>query len=190
MKRLLTSLLGGLRLVGCLAALAAGPAIAQPALRDDDSPTAGREARLSAMLSGATLEGHFTVSGGQGEADLTSEKYTLGEVKQVQGDRWVFPTRIEYGDRDLTLPITLPIRWAGDTPVVVVDQLGLPGLGTVSARVMFFADHYAGYWQHGEQGGHLFGVIHRNQETEQNKEQPEPHSNKARQAPRSQELHP
>jgi len=26
---------------------------------------------------------------------------------------------------------------------------------------MFFADHYAGYWKHGEAGGHLFGVIHR-----------------------------
>jgi hypothetical protein len=26
---------------------------------------------------------------------------------------------------------------------------------------MFFADHYAGYWKHGEHGGHLFGTISR-----------------------------
>ena len=58
----------------------------------------------------------------------------------------------------------MPIRWAGDTPVIVVDNLVLPGFGTVSARVMFFADHYAGYWKHGEHGGHLFGIISRDGE--------------------------
>jgi hypothetical protein len=29
---------------------------------------------------------------------------------------------------------------------------------------MFFADHYAGYWKHGDHGGHLFGVIRRDGE--------------------------
>jgi hypothetical protein len=31
----------------------------------------------------------------------------------------------------------------------------------MSARVLFFADHYAGYWRHGDHGGHLFGTITR-----------------------------
>jgi hypothetical protein len=69
--------------------------------------------------------------------------------------------RIQYGEHDVTLPIAVPIRWAGDTPVIVVDNQALPGFGTVSARVMFFADHYAGYWKHGDHGGHLFGIISR-----------------------------
>ena len=73
----------------------------------------------------------------------------------------MFPARIQYGEKDVTLPIPLPIRWAGDTPVIVVDNVPLPGFGTVSARVMFFDGHYAGYWKHGDHGGHLFGVIHR-----------------------------
>jgi hypothetical protein len=119
------------------------------------------EAALSKMLSGATLEGSFTRSGpGGNPAKLSREKYTLGEVKKVTGDVWLFPTRIEYSGKDMTLPIPLPIRWAGDTPVVVVDQVDLPGLGTVSARVMFFDGHYAGYWKHGEHSGNLFGEIH------------------------------
>ena len=119
-----------------------------------------REATLANMLSGATLEGSFTVTGpGRDPGKLSREKYTLGEVKKLEGNLWLIPTRIQYGDKDLQLPITLPIEWAGDTPVVVVNDLGLPGLGTVSARVMFFADHYAGYWQHGAAGGHLFGTI-------------------------------
>lgn len=136
-------------------------AFTRPILAAEPADTqAQREAALANMLSGATLEGSFTVSGREG-GKLTSDKYTLGEVKQLDGNNWLFSTRIQYEDKDFTLPLTLPIQWAGDTPVVVVDNVGLPGLGTFSARVLFFNDHYAGYWQHGEVGGSLFGRIHR-----------------------------
>jgi hypothetical protein len=129
--------------------------------KSTDEHQAKLEAALSKMLSGATLEGSFTASGpGTDPNKLSREKYTLGEVKKIAGDVWQFPTRIEYGGKDVTLPIPLPIRWAGDTPVVVVDQLELPGFGSVSARVMFFDGHYAGYWKHGEHSGNLFGEIH------------------------------
>lgn len=131
------------------------------AAADDPAPTqAEREAALAKMLSGATLEGSFTASGGD-NTKLTSDKYTLGEVKNVGGNNWTFPARIQYSDKDFTLPLTLPIEWAGDTPVVVVDNVGIPGLGTFSARVLFYNDHYAGYWEHGEVSGNLFGRIHR-----------------------------
>ncbi len=114
------------------------------------------EAALAKMLSGSTLEGSFTSTGaGSNPTKLSQEKYTLGEVKKVAGNLWQIPARIEYGGKDVTLPIVLPIRWAGDTPMVAVD-----GFGTVSARVMFYEGHYAGYWKHGDHGGHLFGVIH------------------------------
>ena len=83
---------------------------------------------------------------------LRKEKYTLGEVKKLTGDLWQIPARIQYGEKDVTIPIVLPIKWAGDTPMVVVDSLPLPGFGTVSARVMFFEGHYAGYWKHGRSG--------------------------------------
>ena len=120
------------------------------------------ESQLSKMLSGATLEGSFTSTGeGSDPTELRREKYTLGEVKKLKGDIWLIPARIQYGEHDVTIPLTLPIRWADDTPVIVVDNIGLPGFGAVSARVMFFADHYAGYWKHGKNGGHLFGVIRR-----------------------------
>jgi hypothetical protein len=114
------------------------------------------------MLSGATLEGSFTKTGDDSDpTELSREKYTLGEVKKLEGNLWLIPARIQYGEHDVALPLILPIRWADDTPVIVVDNVGLPGFGAVSARVMFFADHYAGYWKHGKRGGHLFGVIRR-----------------------------
>jgi hypothetical protein len=122
------------------------------------------DAAFTKMLSGATLEGSYTSTGaGSDPTKLSREKYSLGEVKKLQGDFWLIPARIQYGGKDATLPLTLPVKWAGDTPMIVVDELGLPGFGTVSARVMFFADHYAGYWKHGEHGGHLFGTISREQ---------------------------
>jgi hypothetical protein len=132
-----------------------------PAAKEAADHQAKLDAALSKMMSGATLEGSFTSNGpGTDSAKLGREKYTLGEVKRVAGDVWQFPARIEYGGKDVTLPIPLPVRWAGDTPVVVVDEVDLPGFGSVSARVMFFDGHYAGYWKHGEHSGNLFGEIH------------------------------
>lgn len=128
-----------------------------------ERPAAGQaelDAAFIKMLSGATLEGTFTsTSPGSDPTKLSREMYTLGEVKKLQGNLWLIPARIQYGEHDVTLPLTLPIRWAGDTPVIVVDNVGLPGFGAVSARVMFFEGHYAGYWRHGDHGGHLFGII-------------------------------
>ena len=154
--------------VGSTACLFSTIALAQsPSTPAAASVQSEREAALAAMLSGATLEGSFTMSGpGHNAAQLSREKYTLGTVKKLDakkldGNLWLIPTRIQYNGKDAQIPISLPIEWAGDTPVVVVDNLGLPGFGTVSARVLFFADHYAGYWQHGEANGNLFGTIHR-----------------------------
>ncbi len=118
------------------------------------------ETAFAKLLNGATLEGSYTTTGaGQDATKLSRDKYTLGEVKKLDGKQWSIQTRIQYGEHDVTVPITVPVEWAGDTPVIVVDKLALPGLGTFSARVMFFANHYAGYWEHGDHGGHLFGII-------------------------------
>jgi hypothetical protein len=136
------------------------PAPSVSAKVDPTAAQAERESAFAKLLSGATLDGNFTMTGsGQDATKLMHDKYTLAEVKKLDGNQWLIPTRIQYGDKDFTVPLTLPVEWAGDTPVIIVDNVGLPGLGSVSARVMFFADHYAGFWQHGTRSGHLFGVI-------------------------------
>ena len=65
---------------------------------------------------------------------LSRDKYTLGQVKKVGGDVWQIPARIQYSGKDITLPILLPIRWAGDTPVVTVDDLPMPGFSWHTSR--------------------------------------------------------
>jgi hypothetical protein len=157
--------MGHLLLAACVSAVCLASALMaeQKSAEQANSPErqAKLDAALSKMLSGATLEGSFTSTGaGSDPSKLSRDKYTLGQVKKVGGDVWQIPARIQYSGKDITLPIVLPIHWAGDTPVVTVDDLPMPGFGTVSARVMFFEGHYAGYWKHGDHGGNMFGVIH------------------------------
>lgn len=131
---------------------------AQPATPADELPAL--RAKLEADLSGAVLVGRFTITGA-GAGEPAPERYELAAVKHLGNDRWLFQARIRYGEHDVTLPLTLPIRWAGDTPVITVDNFGFPGLGVYTARVMIYRDHYAGFWAGADHGGHLFGVVER-----------------------------
>jgi hypothetical protein len=124
------------------------------------APKASLIDELEKTLSGATLVGHFTITG-KDPVGPAEERYKFGEVKYLGDDLWLLQARIHYGENDVALPLTLPIKWAGNTPMITVDKVAFPGLGTYSARVMFFEDHYAGIWSGADHGGHLYGRIER-----------------------------
>jgi hypothetical protein len=136
----------------------------QPDATDRAAKQEDRERILAARLSGATLIGHFTDSSSPQPAALHEERYVLDSVRKLDSGQWLFQARIQYGEHDLTLPLTLPIEWAGDTPVIQVDKLPIPGLGTFTARVMIHNGYYAGYWRAVDHGGHLFGRVERSQQ--------------------------
>jgi hypothetical protein len=75
------------------------------------------------------------------------------------GDRWVINARIEYGKVNLVAPVPVQVKWAGDTPIIIVDKFTMPGAGTYSARVMIFENTYSGTWTAGDHGGLLHGLI-------------------------------
>ena len=133
----------------------------EPGASQPNGPTDRQVADLEQILAGAALVGHFTTTGAEDAGQLSKERYELGEVKHLGGDQWLIPARIKYGEHDMTLPLTLPIRWAGDTPMICLDEMPIPGFGTFTARVMIYRDHYAGFWAGKDHGGHLFGVIER-----------------------------
>ena len=116
------------------------------------------EAAFEEMLSGATLEGSFTVTGRENEP-LRKEKYTIEGVTKLAGGYWTINARIQYGSHDVTVPVPVRVEWAGDTPVISLTDAAVPGLGTFSARVLFYEDRYAGTWSHGDVGGNQFGRI-------------------------------
>ncbi len=115
---------------------------------------------LEQSLSGVALEGYSTDSKKQPD-ELREDRYELVMVKHLQGDNWLVQSRFSYGGKDLVLPLTLPIRWAGDTPVISLDKFTVPGLGEFDARVMIYQDHYAGYWSGAGHAGHIFGAVKR-----------------------------
>jgi len=51
------------------------------------------------------------------------------------------------------------VKWAGDTPVITLDNVGIPGGNTYSARVLIYNKTYAGTWSGGEHAGLLNGII-------------------------------
>jgi hypothetical protein len=116
------------------------------------------EKDLAAKLTGSVFVGQFTVTGKE-QAGGAAERYTITGATKLAGDDWMITSRIEYGKHDVTVPMIIPILWAGDTPVMTVQDLTIPGLGTFSSRVLIHGDRYAGTWQHGEVGGHMFGRI-------------------------------
>jgi len=118
------------------------------------------EKKFAETMSGATLIGTFTVTG-QTDQKLNEEKYTIESCKKLKSGKWQFKSRIQYGGKDLTVPLALDVMWAGDTPVITLTDMPVPGFGTFTARVIIFRDEYAGTWSGADHGGHLFGRIER-----------------------------
>jgi hypothetical protein len=141
----------------CLALLC-GSLFAVSATAADPSPEAIK--KLEKELTGAKMTGQFTVMGKMKDDKLSKEEYTIESAKKLdEGDLWLIKARIKYGDKDSVFPVPVEIKWAGDTPVITLDKVAIPGLGTFSSRVIIYDGKYAGTWQHDQVGGHLFGTI-------------------------------
>ncbi|MEX2140047.1 MAG: hypothetical protein WD894_12350 [Pirellulales bacterium] len=131
----------------------------QPAVKPDKLNREALEKAFAEKMSNAALVGHFTDRSRENAKLPREEKYTLGKVAKLQGDYWLIQARIQYGEHDVSLPLSLRVVWAGDTPVITLDKMPIPGFGTFTCRVMIFGDQYAGTWDGGDHGGHLFGKI-------------------------------
>lgn len=127
---------------------------------ETDEGQAERFAALEKTLSGVALVGFSTDSNKQPD-ELRKDRYELVMTKHLEGETWLVQAKFHYRDKDWVLPLALPIRWAGDTPVISLDKFPVPGLGEFSARVVIDQNHYAGFWSGGGHSGHLFGKVER-----------------------------
>jgi hypothetical protein len=124
-------------------------------------PATELEAKFKATLTNATMSGRWCLIK---DGELTPEKpdkYSIVGVNKLFGDRWLIRARIQYGEKDYTAPIPVRVKWAGDTPVITVTDVGLPGGASYSARVVIYDDSYAGVWSGGTVRGLLNGMITR-----------------------------
>ena len=118
------------------------------------------ERQFQELLSGSQLVGTFTTVHADGrEEPAATDRYTIESVKPLKNGFWQFVARIQYQQRDTKLPLALEVKWAGDTPVITLTNILVPGFGTFTARVLFYGDQYAGTWSAGDHGGHMFGRV-------------------------------
>ena len=117
------------------------------------------EARFKTTLTKATMAGRWCAIKDGALGPEKEDKYTIIGVTKMSGDMWVINARIQYNQKDMVAPIPVQVKWAGDTPVIIVEKLPMPGGGTYSARVLVFEHTYAGTWSGGDHGGLLNGII-------------------------------
>lgn len=148
----------------CVLTIGVRPVWSDPQPPESAAPAPeSRQAELyqafSKKLSGAALVGEFSVSGRETERPPSPERYELDSVTPLEDDDWMIVARIKYAKYDVKVPLRLKVYWADDTPVISLTDFSILGLGTFTARVMFYGDRYVGTWQHGAVGGHMWGHI-------------------------------
>ena len=125
----------------------------------DPASLTDRERAFAERMQNVALEGHFTIEGVE-LGDGNPELYEISSVTKLDGDRWRFNVHMTFGSVDATVPVVVPIVWAGDTPMVSITDLAIPGVGDeYGARVIFYDDRYAGTWDAGQYGGLMYGTI-------------------------------
>ena len=137
----------------------------KPPVTDAAAKRAKAEADLQQLLTGAVFTGTWQMTSftpGKAQYPLTTpkpEKYTISKVERGADDYWIITSRIQYADKDVEVPVLVRVVWSGDTPVITVDDLAVPLIGTYSARVMIYRGFYAGTWFGKGYGGVLSGQI-------------------------------
>ncbi len=136
------------------------PAAPSPTATPPKPSQAELEAKFKALLTNATLTGRWSSTKDGVLGPEREDQYKVVSTTKGEGDTWVVSARMEYRGRAFVLPIPVQVKWAGDTAVLVVDNMGMPGGGTTySARVLFHGQSYVGTWSGGEQGGLIYGLI-------------------------------
>jgi hypothetical protein len=145
---LLLAIFGGGWLVG---RLGIGSAVRPASLTD-------LERQFTERMRDVTLIGSFTVAGRE-DRPPRSDRYDIASVDKVGDDLWRFSAVMHCCGVNGAIPVVVPMRWNGDTPMIMMTDTSLPGLGTFTVRLFFYGDRYAGTWQHGAIGGQMSGRI-------------------------------
>jgi hypothetical protein len=116
------------------------------------------ERQFMERMRDVSLVGSFTVAGRE-DRTAQADRYDISSVEKVGTDLWRFNAKMNCCGVNGAIPVVVPMRWNGDTPMIMMTDTSLPGLGTFTVRLFFHSDHYAGTWQHGKTGGLMSGRI-------------------------------
>lgn len=118
------------------------------------------ERQFVERMTNVSMIGTFTVDGRQ-RRNPEPDRYDIASVQKVGDNLWQFNAKMECcgSEGKGVIPIVVPMRFFGDTPMIEMTETTLPGIGTFTVRVFFYGDRYSGTWQHGAVGGHMSGKI-------------------------------
>lgn len=138
-------------------------AFAAPAAAQGD---ADAEAKFIAMLKNATLKGSWApVQQSKLGSERGGDSYRIARAEKSSDGKWSIVSLFTVQDRQIEFPIPATVKFAGDTAVLILDNVRAgPGKANWSARVMFHDDVYAGRWwetNNREHGGTIAGAITR-----------------------------
>lgn len=124
------------------------------------------EAKFVAMMKNATLKGSWApVQQGTLGGERGNDSYKIARAEKSADGKWSIVSVINYQGRQIEFPIAANVKFAGDTAVLILDDVRAgPGKANWSARVMFYDDVYAGRWwetSNKEHGGTINGTISR-----------------------------
>lgn len=121
------------------------------------------ERQFAERMRDVRLVGTFTVFGREAQipdgGGPRSDSYEIGSVEKVGDDLWRFNAGMQCCGVNGEIPIVIPMRFVGDTPMIMMTDTEIPGVGTFTVRLFFHGDAYSGTWQHGKVGGHMSGRI-------------------------------
>jgi hypothetical protein len=117
------------------------------------------EGKFKELMAGCIFNGRWCLVKDGVLGEEREEKYSIEGATKSGNDVWLIYARIQYGNKDVKVPVPVQVKWAGDTPVITLDNVSIPGLGTYSARVLVYDKTYAGTWSAGDHGGMLHGVV-------------------------------
>jgi hypothetical protein len=121
------------------------------------------ERQFTERMRDVRLVGTFSVFGrGARDAEAggpRNDGYEISSVEKVGENLWRFNAGMQCCGVKGQIPIVIPMRFVGDTPVIMMTDTEIPGVGTFTVRLFFYGDAYSGTWQHGKVAGHMSGRI-------------------------------
>ena len=118
------------------------------------------EERFKVLFTKAYLSGRWAaLRDGQLGEERAGDKYNIVNVMKGTGDKWIVNAKLKYGNREFMLPVTVQMKFVGDTAIMEVNDLAIPGGGTYTARLMIYERTYSGTWKDQRGGGMLYGTI-------------------------------
>ena len=146
--------------------VARSAAPAEPAARAEPAAAAAhaedraaREKWFADLLDNVELVGSFTTDGK--DQPPREDRYTILKAAKGDGENWVITAKVGYKGMSVPVNFTVPVKWAGDTPMIHMTDQKLPGMGAFTVRLMFYGNHYAGTWSASDHGGLMWGRIER-----------------------------